>query len=71
MDHVAANAAGGTKGPAAPLVYEEIARTAYSYWENRGYHGGPPEEDWFRAEQKLRSKPKREDRWEAWLKYQS
>jgi hypothetical protein len=28
---------------------EEIARIAYSYWEQRGYHGGSPDEDWFRA----------------------
>jgi len=30
--------------------HEEIARLAYSYWEGRGYQGGSPEEDWYRAE---------------------
>jgi hypothetical protein len=33
---------------------EEIARLAFLYWEARGYQGGSPEEDWFRAEQELR-----------------
>lgn len=36
---------------------EEIARLAYSYYEARGYQGGSPEEDWFRAEQQLKSEP--------------
>lgn len=35
---------------------EEIARLAYSYWKERGCQGGSPEEDWFRAEQELRSR---------------
>jgi hypothetical protein len=33
-----------------------VARLAYSYWEARGCEGGSPEEDWFRAEQELRSR---------------
>jgi hypothetical protein len=36
-------------------THEEIARLAYSYWESRGYRGGTPLEDWFRAERELRS----------------
>ena len=43
---------------AAPLAYptqEEIAILAYSYWEARGYQGGSPEEDWFRAAHELSS----------------
>lgn len=32
---------------------EDIAMLAYSYWEQRGYQGGSPEEDWFRAELEL------------------
>jgi len=34
--------------------HEDIAALAYSYWEARGFQGGSPEEDWFRAEQELR-----------------
>jgi hypothetical protein len=37
--------------------HEDIAVLAYSYWEARGFQGGTPEEDWFRAEQELRSGP--------------
>jgi hypothetical protein len=36
------------------LVHEEIAVLAYSYWADRGYQGGSPEEDWLRAEHELR-----------------
>ena len=40
--------------PAAkPIGHADIATLAYSYWENRGYQGGSPEEDWFRAEKQL------------------
>jgi len=35
---------------------EEIARLAYSYWEARGYQGGSPEEDWYRAVEELRKR---------------
>jgi hypothetical protein len=35
--------------------FDEIARLAYSYWETRGYQGGSAEEDWRRAEEKLKS----------------
>jgi hypothetical protein len=34
--------------------YEQIALLAYSFWASRGYQGGSPEEDWFRAEQEVR-----------------
>jgi hypothetical protein len=34
--------------------YEQIALLAYSFWAERGYQGGSPEEDWFRAEQEIR-----------------
>ena len=33
----------------------EIALRAYSLWEQRGSPFGSPEEDWFRAEQEIRS----------------
>jgi hypothetical protein len=35
---------------------EAIAQLAYSYWVERGYQGGSPDEDWLRAEQALLSK---------------
>ena len=34
---------------------DAIARLAYSYWEDRGYADGSPEEDWLRAEQELKA----------------
>jgi hypothetical protein len=39
---------------AQALDREQVAKLAYSYWEGRGYQGGCPEDDWFRAEQELR-----------------
>jgi hypothetical protein len=33
---------------------QRIALLAYSYWDARGFQGGSPEEDWLRAEQRLR-----------------
>ena len=34
---------------------EKIALLAYSYWQARGCPEGSSEEDWFRAEEELRS----------------
>ncbi len=34
---------------------EDIAALAYLLWQDRGCPQGTPEEDWFQAEQKLRS----------------
>ena len=40
--------------PVAKIVSsEEIAKLAYSYWVERGYQDGNPQEDWVRAEQAL------------------
>jgi len=36
-----------------PPSQEQIACLAYSYWVERGYQGGSPEEDWLRAEKEL------------------
>lgn len=36
------------------VTHEDIALLAYSYWEERGYQGGSPVEDWLRAEYVLR-----------------
>jgi hypothetical protein len=35
------------------ITHEEISRLAFSYYEQRGYQGGSPEEDWCRAEAEL------------------
>ena len=42
-----------TSEPVRAISIEEISRRAYSFWEARGYQGGTPEEDWFRAEREL------------------
>jgi len=34
---------------------EQIAKLAYTLWQQRGSPEGSPEEDWFRAEEKLRT----------------
>ena len=36
------------------LPHQEVAALAYSFWADRGYQGGSPEEDWLRAERELR-----------------
>jgi hypothetical protein len=36
--------------PTTTRPHDEVARIAYSYWEERGRQGGCAEEDWFRAE---------------------
>jgi Protein of unknown function (DUF2934) len=33
--------------------HEEVARLAYSYWQDRRRAEGSPEEDWLRAEAEL------------------
>jgi Protein of unknown function (DUF2934) len=37
------------------VAYEDVARLAFSYWEQRGYQHGSPDTDWLRAEQELQS----------------
>jgi hypothetical protein len=37
-----------------PTTEEDIARLAYSLWEQRGRPDGSAEVDWFEAEQQLR-----------------
>ncbi len=39
----------------AEPTQEQIAALAYSYWVDRGYQGGSPEQDWLRAERELRN----------------
>ncbi|MCC7340258.1 MAG: DUF2934 domain-containing protein [Bryobacterales bacterium] len=55
---VASKTAQVSKAPAPatvlpPIQEEEIARLAYSYAEARGFQGGSPEADWYRARQEL------------------
>lgn len=38
------------------VSHDEIARLAHSYWQERGGRHGNHVEDWFRAEQELRSR---------------
>ena len=37
----------------ATPTHDDVALLAYSYWETRGFQGGSPEQDWFRAESEL------------------
>ena len=34
----------------APVTHDEVAKTAYYFWEQRGRVHGSAEEDWFRAQ---------------------
>ena len=38
------------------VTRDDIARLAYTLWEQRGGQGGSPDEDWLRAENELRSR---------------
>jgi hypothetical protein len=42
-------------GTSDQVEHGQIAELAYSYWERRGFQGGSPEDDWFRAEGELRN----------------
>jgi len=33
----------------------EIAELAFSYWLNRGFRGGSPQEDWLKAQQQVQA----------------
>jgi hypothetical protein len=39
-----------------PVSQQEVAALAHRYWAERGYQHGKHVEDWFRAEQELRSR---------------
>jgi hypothetical protein len=41
------------KSTASAPNHEQIARLAYSYWQDRRRAEGSPEEDWLRAETEL------------------
>jgi hypothetical protein len=65
-------AAFATPAPLAPIAEEDvssetqvleteaIAQLAHLYWEARGCQGGSADEDWLRAEQKLRNDYRRQ-----------
>jgi hypothetical protein len=42
-----------TKSTASAPQHEQIARLAYSYWQDRRQREGSPEQDWLRAEAEL------------------
>ena len=42
--------------PVRTPSHEEVARLAYSYWEERGRRHGSALEDWLRAENELRKR---------------
>lgn len=42
----------------SPTITEEVAKLAYTYWQERNGLHGSPEEDWFRAEKFVRSRLK-------------
>lgn len=46
---------GGVAEPTVFVGHDEIARTAYLYWEARGGRGGSADEDWIAAERELRA----------------
>jgi Protein of unknown function (DUF2934) len=64
MAHKAAKRADSqnSTGQADPVAFsegpfsEQITALAYALWQERGCPDGNPEEDWFRAEQELRTK---------------
>lgn len=43
----------------AAFGHDDIAAVAYELWQARGCPDGSPEEDWFHAAEKLRSRPKK------------
>ena len=48
-------APGAAVATPAESFQSAVARLAHSYWEARGFQGGSPEADWFRAERELRA----------------
>jgi Protein of unknown function (DUF2934) len=49
----AASGSNGSHSPTSAPEYEEIAKLAYQFWEERGRPEGSSNEDWFRAESRL------------------
>jgi hypothetical protein len=57
-DILTMNSKNGTHSSSAakPVAHDEVAQLAHRYWAERGCLHGHDVEDWFRAEQELRSK---------------
>jgi hypothetical protein len=51
-----ARATNGHEQSSIDVSRDDIARLAYTLWEQRGCQGTSPEEDWLRAENELRSR---------------
>ncbi|MGB8029190.1 MAG: DUF2934 domain-containing protein [Terracidiphilus sp.] len=45
-----------TNGNGSSISHDQVAQLAHRFWNERGRVHGHHEEDWFRAEQALRSK---------------
>jgi Protein of unknown function (DUF2934) len=59
MRKPAATARASESQPSEPCMQEEIARLAYTLWQQRGCPTGSAEFDWFAAEEKLRESVER------------
>jgi hypothetical protein len=51
-----ASANGTTNGTSGSITHDQVALLAHRFFEERGRKHGHHEEDWFRAEQELRTK---------------
>jgi hypothetical protein len=47
---------GSTNGNGSSLSHDQVAQLAHRFWNERGRVHGHHEEDWYRAEQALRSR---------------
>ena len=52
----AALATNGHEQSSLDVSRDDIARLAYTFWEQRGGDGCSPEQDWFRAESELKAR---------------
>jgi hypothetical protein len=51
-----ANGNGSINGSGSSVPHDQVAQLAHRFWNERGRAHGHHEEDWFRAEQALRSR---------------
>jgi hypothetical protein len=47
---------GSTNGNGSSISHDQVAQLAHRFWNERGRVHGHHEEDWYRAEQALRSR---------------